>query len=162
MDDTVIIVLFAVILPVIFVIYAIHKRAAKENLIREQVTGLANNTTEMTVEEFFEMRSHSFGGRGNPQYSKNYNFEGVFILFNKTKNMYYIGQGQKALDGANNHLTGKGNGDVYADLKHGDEFTVKMISLETSGYSSLNELKRHTIFTYDAYAKGYNKTRGNS
>ena len=36
-----------------------------------------------------------------------------------------------------------------------------MISLEKSGYISLNELERHTIMTYNACSKGYNKTRGN-
>jgi len=94
-------------------------------------------------------------------YSKNYNFAGVYIILNKTKNMYYVGQSQKILDRVNDHLSGKGNGDVYADFKHGDLFGIKMFALETSGYSSLNELKRHTIMTFDAYAKGYNKTRGN-
>ena len=33
-------------------------------------------------------------------------------------------------DRVNAHFTGKGNGDVYADYKYGDEFIIKMISLE--------------------------------
>ena len=36
-----------------------------------------------------------------------------------------------------------------------------MISLEKSGYATLNELERNTIMAYDAFASGYNKTRGN-
>ena len=36
-----------------------------------------------------------------------------------------------------------------------------MIALENSGFTTLNELERNTIATYNAYAKGYNKTRGN-
>lgn len=36
-----------------------------------------------------------------------------------------------------------------------------MIALKNSGFSTLNELERHTIATYNAYSKGYNKTRGN-
>ena len=67
----------------------------------------------------------------------------------------------KYFKGANAHFTGKENGDVYADYKYGDEFTIKMISLEKSEYISLNELERHTIMTYNAFSKGYNKTRGN-
>ena len=65
------------------------------------------------------------------------------------------------LNRVNAHFTGKGNGDVYADFKYGDKFTIKMISLEKSGYTTLNELERNTIMTYDAFASGYNKTRGN-
>ena len=61
----------------------------------------------------------------------------------------------------NAHFTGHGNGDVYADWKYGDEFTIRIIRLEDSGYSSLNALERDTIASYSAYYKGYNKTRGN-
>lgn len=94
-------------------------------------------------------------------YSLTLNFAGVYILFNSTKNMYYVGQGKEVLNRVNAHFTGKGNGDVYADYKYGDKFTIKIISLEKSGYLSLNELERHTIMTYDSFASGYNKTRGN-
>ena len=67
----------------------------------------------------------------------------------------------EVLNRVNSHFTGKGNGDVYADYKYGDYFTIKMIALDKSGYTSLNELERNTIMTYDAFASGYNKTRGN-
>ena len=107
------------------------------------------------------MRNQTFGGRGSSQYVKDKQFPGVYILYNKTKNMYYVGQAQYIFDRVNAHFTGKGNGYVYADYKYGDEFTIKMISLQKSGYVSLNELERHTIMVYDAFSKGYNKTRGN-
>ena len=45
--------------------------------------------------------------------------------------------------------------------KSGDDFVIKMIALENSCYNSLNELEKDTIATYNAYSKGYNKTRGN-
>ena len=133
----------------------------KKEEIKAQIKGLADNTLEMTPEEFFVMRRTSFGGRGRPSYALTQNFAGVYILFNSTKNMYYVGQGKEVLNRVNAHFTGKGNGDVYADYKYGDKFTIKMIALEKSGYTTLNELERNTIMTYDAFASGYNKTRGN-
>ena len=142
-------------------IYTSAKEQQEQQEIRDKVDGLANNTLEMSPEEFFEMRNKSFGGRGRPSYAKNFNFSGVYILLNKTKNMYYVGQSTKILDRVNNHFTGKGNGDVYADYKYGDAFTIKMIGLENSGFDSLNDLERATISRYDAFSKGYNKTRGN-
>ncbi|MBO5045914.1 MAG: GIY-YIG nuclease family protein [Clostridia bacterium] len=138
-------------------IYALYKR----NKINKQIKGLSNKSIEMTPEEFKKMRNFSFGGRGTPKYALKYNFKGVYILYNKTKNMYYIGQANKVINRVNAHFTGRGNGDVYADFKYGDEFTIKAISLQESGYSSLNSLERDTIKTYDAFAHGYNKTRGN-
>lgn len=150
------IVIYIVI--IIGVIYFVHK---KKLHIKKQIRGLVNNTLEMTPEEFFKMRNTSFGGRGRPSYALTQNFAGVYILFNATKNMYYVGQGKEVLNRVNAHFTGKGNGDVYADYKYGDKFTIKMIALKKSGFSTLNELERNTIMTYDSFAAGYNKTRGN-
>lgn len=66
-----------------------------------------------------------------------------------------MGQGKAVLDRVNHHFSGRGNGDVYADYKYGDFFTIKMIKLENSGFYTLNELERNTIAYYDAYNKGY-------
>lgn len=129
--------------------------------IKNKVTKLADNALEVTPQEFFRIRNSSNGGRGKKHISTQYDFAGVYILYNHTKNMYYVGQGKKVFQRVNNHFTGHGNGDVYADYKYGDDFTIKMIALENSGFSTLNELERNTIATYDAYSKGYNKTQGN-
>ncbi len=131
------------------------------NKIVKQIKALADNSLEMTPKEFFNMRNTTLGGKGNPKIALAHDFTGVYILFNKSKNMYYVGQSVKVISRVNAHLTGKGNGDVYADYKYGDEFTIKMIGLTESSFSSLNELERKTILTYDGYSKGYNKNRGN-
>lgn len=114
----------------------------------------------MTPGDFFRFRNTRAGGHGR-KVASIYNFPGVYVLYNKTKNMYYVGQGKKILDRVNAHFTGHGNGDVYVDYRNGDEFEISMIALANSGYNSLNELERLTIQRYNAYAKGYNRTRGN-
>ncbi len=129
--------------------------------IKNKIFKLMDSALEVTPREFFNIRNASLGGRGKNHISTNYDFAGVYILFNLTKNMYYVGQGKKAFQRVNSHFTGHGNRDVYADYKYGDDFRIKMISLENSGFNSLNELERNTIMTYNAYSKGYNKTRGN-
>ena len=153
-----VIMLLVCIATVVATFYYTYKKKEK---IKAQIKGLAENTLEMTAEEFFIMRKTSLGGRRSMKYDITQNFAGVYILFNSTKNMYYVGQGKEVLNRVNAHFTGKGNGDVYADYKYGDKFTIKMISLEKSGYATLNELERNTIMAYDAFASGYNKTRGN-
>ena len=153
-------ILWVVCVIIIPICVHLYNEGEKEK-IKEQVQGLANNGLEMTAEEFLEMRRTHFGGQGHPIYALNYNFEGVYILHNKTKNLYYVGQGKQVLNRVYSHFTGKGNGDVYADYKYGDEFTVKAIALQGSGFYTLNELERNTIMTYDSFACGYNKTRGN-
>jgi len=152
---------FMLFVYVAIIIFVVAYTVIRTKQIRETIEGLANNTLEITPEEFIKLRKESFGGRGKPSYALKLNFAGVYILYNKTKNLYYVGQGKQILNRVNAHFTGKGNGDVYADYKYGDKFTIKMISLENSGYSSLNKLEKDTIMTYNAFAKGYNKTRGN-
>ena len=145
----------------VFVPLLFHYKSKYIKEINQKITKLSKNEIEISVSDFLRMRNQTFGGQGLPQYVKDKQFPGVYILFNKSKNMYYVGQAQYIFDRVNAHFTGKGNGDVYADYKYGDEFTIKMISLEKSGYVSLNELERHTIMAYNAFSKGYNKTRGN-
>ena len=157
----IVIILGIVLYFVIKSILVKRRRAKIKEIVKAQVRGLANNSLKMSPKEFLAMRKETLGGRGSPSLALEYDFAGVYILYNKTKKMYYIGQAQSILNRVNAHFTGKGNGDVYADYKYGDTFTIKMIKLSKSGFKSLNALERHIIETYDAFAKGYNKTRGN-
>lgn len=136
-----------------------RKEREKKRKIKQKVKNLSKTKVELTPQEFIKLRSQTFGGEKD-RHDK-LNFEGVYILFNCTKNKYYIGQGKKVLDRVNMHFTGKGNGDVYADYKYGDGFTIKIIGLKHSGYRSLNALERDAIAAFDSCAKGYNKTKGN-
>lgn len=156
MNNESIILLFILLIIVSCVIPII-----RTSNIKKKIKGLADNALEVTPQEFFKIRNASNGGKGKKHISTQHDFAGVYILYNHAKNMYYVGQGKKVFQRVNNHFTGHGNGDVYADYKYGDEFTIKMIALENSGFSTLNELERNTITTYNAYASGYNKTRGN-
>lgn len=152
-----------------FVIYAVfliktrRKRREKRQrrAVRDKIVRLSKSRAELTPEEFFEFRSRGFGGRGKPRYAEEINFEGIYVIYNRTKNKYYVGQGRRTADRVNMHFTGKGNGDVYADYKYGDKFTIKMLGLKQSGFKSLNALERETIDFYKACAEGYNKTKGN-
>ena len=140
---------------------AIFVPIIRQTGIKNKVKRLSDSSMEVTPREFFKIRNASNGGRGRKHISNKYDFAGVYILYNKTKNMYYVGQAKSVFSRVNSHFTGHGNGDVYADYKYGDEFVIKMIALKNSGFSTLNELERNTIKAYNSFAKGYNKTRGN-
>lgn len=130
------------------------------NIVRGKINNLFDDATELTPNEFVALRRKLLSRRKNN--SSGNTIAGVYVLYNKTKNMYYVGQSVDIIQRINNHFTGHGNGDVYADYKYGDKFTIKMIKFENSGFKTLNELERKTIYTYNAFSKGYNKTRGNS
>lgn len=123
-----------------------HNRARRDSIVR-----LAETREEMHAREFLD----AAGCVGAKDYT------GVYILHNKSKNLHYVGQSVHVLQRVSAHLTGHGNGDIYADFKYGDSFTVRLVPLVGSGYQSLNDLERDMIEAYDAYAHGYNATRGN-
>lgn len=68
----------------------------------------------------------------------------------------YIGQSVNVTNRVHGHFTGKGNGDVYADLKYGRFAFVQMIPCERD---DLNELERALIDAFDA-TESYNNTVG--
>lgn len=159
-------IIFGVIfvLLVIFIIYSRISYSRYKKIIKEkneQIEGLINHSLAVTPEEFIKLRNLAYKGIVSVRKPITREFAGVYILHNETKDMYYVGQGKRVLDRVNSHFSGRGNGDVYADYRYGDSFTIRIIGLENSGFSNLNELEREMISYYNAYNKGYNKTRGN-
>ena len=89
-------------------------------------------------------------------------FAGIYIIYNESKDMYYVGQSVHVLQRVSKHFHGYGNGDVYADYKFGDRFVIQFLSLSESGYLCLDTLEKDYIERYNAAECGYNRTKGNS
>lgn len=123
--------------------YKIHKQ---EN---GKLARIVNGLESITPMDLFKIRSEIS------------DFTGIYIIYNASSERYYVGQSKRVVNRVNQHFTGHGNGDIYADFKYGDIFTLKMLSLNNSGYDSLDELEKDTIEYYGAFALGYNRTRGN-
>lgn len=87
---------------------------------------------------------------------------GAYVLTNMRTKKSYVGQSVNIVSRVNSHLTGSGNGSIYADHVKGDKFTVKLIPIEKTNFSRLNDLERVLIASYDSFHNGYNRTRGNA
>ena len=107
----------------------------------------------ITPKEFFEFYRNR--GRNNGDYV------GVYAIYNVDKDMYYVGQAKRLYYRINQHFTGQGNHDVYADYKYHDKFLIKMMKLTESGYDDLDKFESDMIEKYHACDRGYNKTKGN-
>ena len=70
----------------------------------------------------------------------------------------YIGQSVNIFKRVHNHFNGKGNGDVYADIKYGKYVYVRFIRCKKE---EMNDLERNLISAFDA-TSSYNKTKGGS
>ena len=122
---------------------------------RLRLKKIVNGTTALTPKQFFNLRQ-SYHGQ-----LKAFDFPGAYIIYNISKRKYYIGQSIHVMSRVNSHLSGRGNGDVYADYKYGDRFEIRMVKLKKSGYKNLNDLERELIDMYDSCKSGYNRQRGN-
>lgn len=136
---------------IIFFVAAIAIPIYREKKRKDKVRNLVNGAIVMTPEEFMRVRNAS----------ASLDCPGVYLLYNESKDKYYVGQSKRVLTRINQHFTGHGNGDLYADYKYQDRFIIRIIRFEGSGFHSLNELEKSAINTYHAYSRGYNKTRGN-
>ncbi len=150
---------YSLVVVAIFFIFILFKvlTIVKKNKEKTKIIMLSKKADEINVKEFLKLRQDKV----SKKYILKNDFQGVYVLFNKKKKIYYVGQSVNVLKRVNNHFTGKGNGDVYADFKYGDNFTIQTIPLENSGFSNLNDLEKQAITVFKAYKKGYNKTRGN-
>lgn len=118
----------------------------------------------MTADEFEKDRMvKGFTGNYGSRYSDT---SGCYIIlifdrpvtdgdFDNYRNGY-IGQSINVISRVHNHLTGKGNGDVYADRKNGKYVYVKII---TCPISELNSLEVRLIKAFD-WERLYNKSKG--
>lgn len=70
----------------------------------------------------------------------------------------YVGQSVHVYERVRTHFAGKGNGDVYADLRYGRFVYVSFWLCEPH---QLNDLEKQLIRAYNA-TSSYNKTRGGS
>lgn len=121
----------------------------------KELNGMSKNWYELYPDEYFNLLD-------NRNLCKiNFDFTGIYLIYNVWRNEYYIGQSKSVLKRLKQHFTGYGNPDVYYDYRNGEEFVIQTLSLTASKYLSLNKLEKDAIATYSAYYDGYNKTSGN-
>lgn len=68
----------------------------------------------------------------------------------------YIGQSVNVCQRVHNHFTGKGKGDVYADIKYGKYAYVRIVPCKAK---RLNDMETSLIDAFSA-TDSYNKTKG--
>lgn len=148
--------------------YEINEKRKEEN--KQAIIKIEENKMELTPEEFFEirekiLRKHLFKDEREmiEKYTQQFDCTGIYILYNKTRGKYYIGQSIDVLKRVPQHFNGASQGNQYVNKSYlkGDKWTIKIVPLQDSGFIKLNPLEAHAIKIYEAFEKGYNKTKGN-
>lgn len=160
-------IFLSVAIVVVSIIYAIIKQILineKNKSIREEISENVFISAQRFENNWIV---HRKGNKGLSGFKYN---DGpgcyIIVIFDEevTDNNYlnydeiYIGQSTKVCQRVHNHFNGKGNGDVYADLKYGKYVYVQFISCEKY---EMNEIEKMLIKAFNA-TKSYNNTKGGS
>lgn len=113
------------------------------------------------AEIFLEVRKEKTYNSKSGYHSNSIKFKGVYVLKNMDNGKCYVGQSIDVFNRVFAHLSGRGNGDVYADFKYGGNFSVVTLPFSDREFDSLNEMERAFIDYFDSSKNGYNKTKGN-
>lgn len=163
--------MFLLFVFVCLIVFLVFRRNVDERIdedLEEEIENekriLEETAISLTPQEFFKLYKRSLGqDNREPLFGDSLNFEGIYILYNLTKDKYYVGQSVNVMKRVNMHFGGKhsGNKSVYKDFVKGDKWNIKLISMKETNYTNLNDLEKYAITLYKAYTNGYNKTRGN-
>lgn len=82
---------------------------------------------------------------------KNHDFEGGYVLWNKSKDLYHTGVGTAVYKKVERHFKGYGNESVFYDSEEGDSFVVSLYRLSDTEYEELSSLDKALRETYGAY-----------
>lgn len=122
----------------LFVVSSIYEQRRREAWLAEK-RAIAEGHRPLSPEGFFELRN-SYKG-----HMQDFDFMGCYVIHNLTNGMYYVGQATHVPQRVNAHFTGKGNGDVYADYRYGNQFEIYMVDITTTNYRRLDDLERDLI-----------------
>ncbi len=153
------ILILAVICFVPYIVGAYIRNTRNEEIRRRVFSGAFISAEQFERDRLIK----GFAGRYGSYYSDT---SGCYIIlifsnpvtdgnFQSYKNGY-IGQSVTVISRVHNHLTGKGNGDVYADRKNGLYIYVRII---TCPVAELNDLEVKLIGAFD-WNRLYNRSKG--
>lgn len=107
----------------------------------------------ISAEEFkkmYNMCSYNFANkRQDIKILKNNDILGVYVLYNKSKNTYFIGRSNRVFRKVDRQFRGFENKEVFKLFSDGDEYWVKIIPFRKDEYVSLEELEKNVKEKYE-------------
>lgn len=152
------IILYAV-LVILFAVLVVRISHRKERRVRQAAEKQKIISSEQFLEDWIVNEKKKLGYKYEV-------FSGCYVIFIFEKPVHggnylnyddiYIGQSVNVTRRVHGHLTGKGKGDVYADLKYGRCAYVQMIPC---GRDEMNDLEKALIEEFHS-TESYNDTQG--
>ena len=127
-------------------------RLSYKRKVDEAMESLIVRGEEMDVQEFMNITAVSLGGKGSPLYSKYYNCDAIYIIYNPRRKKVFVGRSSKVIDSIRRQLSTSGNAHLFRDYKDGSELKLK---IKIYDGDDINKRKREVIDEY--LGRGYSK-----
>lgn len=148
-----------------------ERNANKEN-VRKELDAIRKERKKFIPQELIKLRDQKERESRGIE-----NFEGVYIIHNQVKDIYYVGQSKGVFSRAYQHFVTNpvensarhstsiecNLPEVYDDYRLGEKFNISLIPLGNTSFSTLDEFEFNAIGAYNAFVDdgGYNRTNGN-
>lgn len=97
----------------------------------------------IALEEFDEFYDQK-GNMTKSNLREKYDGPGVYILYNRTLDKYYFGQGEFVIEAINDRLDNEADTNLQTELHNQHDFYLKMMLLEETPFDTLAELEYMT------------------
>ena len=133
--------------------YSSTKNKAKNN--KNILERLISGDEEVPIDEFlsmYDLRIYNFDSkRDDIKFMKNFDFEGVYIIHNCSRNIYHVGRSKKVLIKIDRTFRGYENQAIYDDWKKEHEFKVKIVKFDSNAFDDITLLEKELRKKYGVY-----------
>ena len=160
MSLAVIIACLLMVIAALWEIIKINQQIAHQKALRESVMGSQMISAKTFLSNWKTTRS---GNKVTGGY-KTFDQPGCYVIVTapspdwRTYENVYVGQSLHVCSRVRNHLTGHGNGNVYADVRNGKPVYVKIMPCDQR---QMNAMEKNLIRAFNA-TTSYNRTAGGS
>lgn len=144
---------FILFAPTVITVLYCQKR-----YIKRRITKLATGKLKTTPKQLIKLYNAQLIGHNHTRYARQFDFSGVYVVHNTTRDMYFVGSGQTVINHAVQSFCRSNDTGLYHDYKNGDRFKVSMFAVDKSEYAGINAARQAVIKQYNAYPHGYNLT----
>ena len=129
------------------------ERTQNKALVRKELDDLRKKIPKYTPNDFRELRN-----KGTNEY-----LVGIYLIYNYDRDLYYVGQSKDMVKRVYQHfMLNMGSPELHEDYCSGEKFSISLIPLAKTSFSSLDDLEDYAIRAYNSLLpNGYNKTPGN-
>ena len=136
----------------VFAYSSAKKKAAEAKHILDRLTSGSEEVPAIEFLRMYDLRIYDFDSKQDDiKFMKNLDFEGAYVLHNCSKNIYHIGRSSRVLRKIDRTFRGYEKQEVYIDWKKGNDFKVRIVRFEGSGYSDVKELEKELTKQYGIY-----------